>query len=308
MADEQQPVAWMYSLHGQPVNVTLRRWEEMNLADHGWTETPLYARPTPQPAPDVVELVERLLRLTSQEAENYPDWSRLHDLIIAGLEAAEALTRLSESRQYWHEKATLPDISDRLSQEQAKQALVDQAQAEGMGYEAPTSIDPPFAETAQSGEECAVCGIANRSHFVHGAPFTADYHEFQPKQPAPEDLVEATLWHVEQVMGPISTEVCENDGDDDRSILKHNITAQLEQARREGAERIALSAYYDGWLDGVIVGKGLDPNEDMDRAAEQALFVADWGGCDTKRDPIACHLHERATEAIRARSEEGEGR
>lgn len=35
------------------------------------------------------------------------------------------------------------------------------------------------------------------------------------------------LWHVEQVCGPLSTEAVENEGDDDRSVLLHNIRAVL---------------------------------------------------------------------------------
>lgn len=28
-------------------------------------------------------------------------------------------------------------------------------------------------------QPCAICGIANKSHFTHGAPFGPDYHEYQ---------------------------------------------------------------------------------------------------------------------------------
>jgi len=45
-----------------------------------------------------------------------------------------------------------------------------------------------------------------------------------------DKLVTELLWHVEQVFGPISTEVCENPGDDDRSILEHNFRILLTRA------------------------------------------------------------------------------
>jgi hypothetical protein len=43
----------------------------------------------------------------------------------------------------------------------------------------------------------------------------------------PVELAERILWHVEQVCGPLSIETTENPGDDDRSILLHNIRAAL---------------------------------------------------------------------------------
>lgn len=48
-----------------------------------------------------------------------------------------------------------------------------------------------------------------------------------------DDLVERLLWHVEQVMGPISTKVCENPGDDDRSVLTHNFDAEIRSLRAQ---------------------------------------------------------------------------
>ena len=44
---------------------------------------------------------------------------------------------------------------------------------------------------------------------------------------AQDGLVDEILAHVERICGPISTEVCEVAGDDDRSVLRHNIGAVL---------------------------------------------------------------------------------
>jgi len=54
-----------------------------------------------------------------------------------------------------------------------------------------------------------------------------------------DDLVERLLWHVEQVMGPISTKVCENPGDDDRSVLTHNFAAEIRSLREQVAQERA---------------------------------------------------------------------
>ena len=60
-------------------------------------------------------------------------------------------------------------------------------------------------------------------------------------RPAPEparEVVESILWHVEQVCGPLSRETCVVEGDDDYSVLRHNILAALtspEAQARPGA-------------------------------------------------------------------------
>lgn len=43
-------------------------------------------------------------------------------------------------------------------------------------------------------------------------------------------FVESLLWQTEMCLGPISTKVCENFGDDDRSILEHNFACIVREA------------------------------------------------------------------------------
>ncbi len=54
----------------------------------------------------------------------------------------------------------------------------------------------------------------------------------------PSGDIDKLLWHVEQVMGPISTQPCEVPGDDDRSILEHNFRALLDQPTRTPTEAL----------------------------------------------------------------------
>jgi hypothetical protein len=56
-----------------------------------------------------------------------------------------------------------------------------------------------------------------------------------------DDLTAAVLMkHIEHVCGPVSTEACENPGDDDRSILLHNVRIILAR-HREQAERDTIA-------------------------------------------------------------------
>lgn len=45
-----------------------------------------------------------------------------------------------------------------------------------------------LSTTSEAPDKCAVCGIANRGHHIHTAPFNANYHEFSTSEaPAQED-------------------------------------------------------------------------------------------------------------------------
>lgn len=73
----------------------------------------------------------------------------------------------------------------------------------------------------------------------------------------PVQVADQILWHVEQVCGPLSTEAVENPGDDDRSVLLHNIRAALTPSALsgdagEGEDRISLSEYESEDLDEMI--------------------------------------------------------
>lgn len=43
-------------------------------------------------------------------------------------------------------------------------------------------------------------------------------------------LVAKLMWQTEMCLGPISTRVCENAGDDDRSVLEHNFACIIREA------------------------------------------------------------------------------
>jgi hypothetical protein len=43
-------------------------------------------------------------------------------------------------------------------------------------------------------------------------------------------LVAKLLWQTEMCLGAISTKVCENVGDDDRSVLEHNFACIVREA------------------------------------------------------------------------------
>ena len=58
----------------------------------------------------------------------------------------------------------------------------------------------------------------------------ASFRQLHSLPAEPVSLAEKILWHVEQVCGPLSTEVAENPGDDDRSVLLHNIRAAHQGA------------------------------------------------------------------------------
>lgn len=57
-----------------------------------------------------------------------------------------------------------------------------------------------------------------------------------------DELVEQLMWQIEQCLGPISREVCENPGDDDYSVLRHNVTVLLADARGKAFEEAAQVA------------------------------------------------------------------
>ena len=91
--------------------------------------------------------------------------------------------------------------------------------------------------------------------------------EEQEARTGGEEIVEELLWHVEQVCGPLSTESCVVEGDDDRSVLRHNFAAILAALRqsppasvgeREAADAIRtfVADYDDGrvWagIDGAL--------------------------------------------------------
>lgn len=75
------------------------------------------------------------------------------------------------------------------------------------------------------------------------------------------DLIERLLWHVEQVCGPLSTETCEVAGDDDRSVLAHNLRAELSSLRGEGDD-------FDGDRRSDWLGKSIERIDRMEEDAE----------------------------------------
>ncbi len=62
----------------------------------------------------------------------------------------------------------------------------------------------------------------------------ASFRQLHSLPAEPVSLAEKILWHVEQVCGPLSTETVENPGDDDRSVLSHNIRAVLTPSALSG--------------------------------------------------------------------------
>lgn len=46
----------------------------------------------------------------------------------------------------------------------------------------------PDAEPGASDGPCAVCGIPNRNHQIHYAPFSPEHHQYQPPSPASDDV------------------------------------------------------------------------------------------------------------------------
>ncbi len=73
-------------------------------------------------------------------------------------------------------------------------------------------------------------------------------------------VAERLLWHVEQVCGPLSTEVCEVPGDDDRSILAHNFAAVIATALADMQRRVDELEAENAALRRVIhVSKGPSP-------------------------------------------------
>jgi hypothetical protein len=60
-------------------------------------------------------------------------------------------------------------------------------------------------------------------------------------------VAERLLWHVEQVCGPLSTEVCEVPGDDDRSVLAHNFAAVIATALADMQRRVEVFRQIGRW-------------------------------------------------------------
>lgn len=46
-----------------------------------------------------------------------------------------------------------------------------------------------------------------------------------------EGFVDRIIWQVEALLGPLDTTVCEVEGDDDKSILEHNVRCILQKYR-----------------------------------------------------------------------------
>lgn len=77
--------------------------------------------------------------------------------------------------------------------------------------------------------------------------------------------------------------------------------SSTNQREEERDAKVALSAFYDGWLDGFIAGRGYEsdnPGEEITGQEERAIFREDWAGSDSRRDPGGCHYAAGASDAL----------
>lgn len=95
-----------------------------------------------------------------------------------------------------------PDELDQWRWEQAeKQADDEGCVGDLFTEEACLNYRRLVREDVRPAEPCAVCGIENKSHFIHGAPFTEDYHEYVAPKPETAEPVAQVQRRLFPVLG-----------------------------------------------------------------------------------------------------------
>jgi hypothetical protein len=135
----------------------------------------------------------------------------------------------------------------------------------------PTSLQPQEQPEQDQGI-CQQCGIANRNHHTHLAPFNDDYHEFSPTSITDRDGVERALYA-------------------ERTVIVQN--KRVNDAIQTALEQGELTISSEGWL--TDVGDGVEA------AFREGFALGDFAG-GGQADPRTVELawqNSRARAALR---------